>query len=64
MAAAWRPPSSSVARHCRLRGRCARFESAAQDSPINASIARIAQATLDKHVRDCVTHMVEKRLVR
>ena len=25
---------------------------------------KTAQATLDKHVRDCVTHMVEKRLVR
>jgi DNA-binding GntR family transcriptional regulator len=25
---------------------------------------KTAQATLDKHVRDCVAHMVEKRLVR
>ena len=25
---------------------------------------KTAQATLDKHVRDCVTHMVEKHLVR
>lgn len=25
---------------------------------------KTAQATLDKHVRDCVSHMIEKRLVR
>ena len=25
---------------------------------------KTAQATLDKHVRDCVTHMIERRLVR